>query len=352
MKRLIVCCDGTWSRADQETNGQPCPTNVVKLAFRVAKRDSSDTAQIIYYDQGVGSGNVLDKYSGGAFGDGLEENINEAYRFLIGNYEDGDEIFVFGFSRGAFTARSLCGMVRKCGILKRDSIRHYRDALALYRDENSPTDPKARDFRARHSLCGEQDVGIKFLGVWDTVGSLGIPLRGLRSLTRKQYQFHDTELSGTVQHAYHALSIDERRGPFEPTLWEYKPKPRQIVEQVWFAGVHSDIGGGYPESGLSDLTLDWMLMKAKSAGLTLDTAVVETDRTNGSFQGKLHASKTGFYRLTFGHSRPIGKDSAQGVDPTQRVHESVYRRWDSDPSYRPTNLRRYFAEAGDPRADS
>lgn len=107
MKRLILCCDGTWNRADQERNGTPCPTNVVKFAFRLAKRAPDGTLQIVFYDQGVGTGNLLDQYSGGAFGHGLEENILDAYRFLIGNYEEGDEIYLFGFSRGAFTARSI-----------------------------------------------------------------------------------------------------------------------------------------------------------------------------------------------------------------------------------------------------
>src|SRR5690606_17210148 len=118
MKRLVICCDGTWNRADQEEDDIPCPTNVVKIAFRIAKRDG-DIPQLVYYDEGVGTGNSLDRVTGGAFGRGLEENIHQAYRFLIANYEPGDEIFLFGFSRGAFTARSLGGMIRKCGILGR-----------------------------------------------------------------------------------------------------------------------------------------------------------------------------------------------------------------------------------------
>ncbi|MDF3010573.1 MAG: hypothetical protein K0S03_1369, partial [Burkholderiales bacterium] len=221
MKRLILCCDGTWNSADQERNGTPCPTNVVKLGYRVAKRDG-DIPQLIYYDQGVGTGNTLDRASGGAFGDGLEENIHDAYRFLVANYEPGDELYLFGFSRGAFTVRSIGGMIRKCGILERPM-----------------------QFRKSCSLIHEEPIPIRMIGVWDTVGSLGIPLRGLRWLTRREHQFHDTELSGSVQVACHALAIDERRAPFAPTLWDYKPKPGQQVEQVWFCGAHSDVGGGY-----------------------------------------------------------------------------------------------------------
>jgi uncharacterized protein (DUF2235 family) len=113
MKRLILCCDGTWNSADQASNGVPCPTNVVGTAFRVAKR-GGEILQIVYYDQGVGTGNLIDRLSGGAFGQGLSDNIYDAYRFLIANCESGDEIFLFGFSRGAFTVRSLGGLIRKC----------------------------------------------------------------------------------------------------------------------------------------------------------------------------------------------------------------------------------------------
>jgi len=232
VKRLVLCCDGTWNAADQERDGVPCPTNVVKLGYRVAKRDAGGTLQVIYYDQGVGTGNVVDRMSGGAFGRGVEDNIHDAYRFLIANYEPGDEIFLFGFSRGAFTVRSIGGMIRKCGILARPFVRYYRAANELYRNEEHPDDPGPTKFRHDYSVLRAQAIPIKLIGVWDTVGSLGIPLRGLRSLTRTKYQFHDTELSGTVQFAFHALAIDEHRAPFEPTLWAYKPKPAQHVEQV------------------------------------------------------------------------------------------------------------------------
>lgn len=346
MKRIVICCDGTWNRADQEHDGVPCPTNVVKLASRIAKSGEGGITQAIHYDQGVGTGNALDQYSGGAFGRGLEDNILDAYRFLIGNYEDGDEIFLFGFSRGAFTARSIAGMVRKCGILKRESIAQYRAARELYHSKDHPDDKPARDFKRDHSVCGEEDIRVKFVGVWDTVGSLGIPLRGLRFLTRTKYQFHDTQLSGTIQFAYHALSIDEHRAPFEPTLWDYKPKPGQTVEQVWFAGVHSDVGGGYPETEASDVPLEWMLEKARGAGLALDAKAMAALPTRGSPTGKLHDSKTGMYRVTPGINRKIGGD------PSQSVHPSVLARWDADRDYRPANLRQYLAAAGDPRAKS
>lgn len=358
MKRLVLCCDGTWNQADQEDKGVPCPTNVVKISCRIAKCDG-DIPQIIYYDQGVGSGNALDRLSGGAFGKGLEENIHDAYRFLVGNYEFGDELYLFGFSRGAFTARSIAGMVRKCGVLGREFVQHYRDAIALYRSEHRPTDAAAVKFRKDYSVGKGDDIKVKFIGVWDTVGALGIPLRGLRWLTADKYQFHDTELSGVVEHAYHALAIDERRAPFEPALWMYKPKPGQIIEQKWFCGVHSDVGGGYPERGLSDITLGWMIDKAKGAGLEFDSAAMQAHALQPDPRAPLHNSKTGLYRLTPGSDRVIGlaaktPDTPAAVasaDPTQSVHDSVLTRWDNDATYRPQALRDYFKRIGDRRGN-
>jgi uncharacterized protein (DUF2235 family) len=334
VRRLILCCDGTWNSADQEKNGTPCPTNVVKLGYRVAKRDG-DIPQLIYYDQGVGTGNTLDRLSGGAFGEGLEANIHDAYRFLVANYEPGDELYLFGFSRGAFTVRSVGGMIRKCGILERRAVRHYRDAIALYRDEQHPDDAHCVSFRKDY--CLSDKTTIRMIGVFDTVGALGIPLRGLRWLTRREHQFHDTELSGSVQVACHALAIDERRAPFAPTLWAYKPKPGQQVEQVWFCGSHGDVGGGYSETGLSDIALEWMIGKARAAGLAIDPAALAAYPLKPDPLGKLHNSKTGLYRLTAGIDRAIG------AEPTQSVHPSVRTRWDADPGYRPDSLQAVFA---------
>lgn len=343
MKRLILCCDGTWNTADQQHDGNPCPTNVVRIALRVAKRDG-DVLQVIFYDQGVGTGNLVDRLSGGAFGDGLEDNIHDAYRFLVANYELGDELYLFGFSRGAFTARSIAGMIRKCGILRRDHADRYGEALALYRNsEVHPDHETATTFRKDHCICRGEDIPIKLIGVWDTVGSLGIPLRGLRYLTRRKHQFHDTELSKTVEHAYHALAIDEHRAPFEPTLWVYKPKPRQTVEQVWFCGAHSDVGGGYPETDLSDISLQWMIEKAAGAGLAFDSVVVGNYRLSPNPLGVLHNSKTGLYRATMGIDRTVG------TDPTQSIHPSVLQRWDNM-DYRPASLRAYLERIKDPRA--
>jgi uncharacterized protein (DUF2235 family) len=335
MTSLVICCDGTWNDADQENDkGEPCVTNVLKLACRVAKRNADNDLQVVYYDQGVGTGNALDRATGGAFGDGLEANIHDAYRFLVANYEPNDRIYLFGFSRGAFTARSIAGMIRRCGILRRDKVREYKRAKETYRKARDAQDPIAEHFRSECAI--EPDTPIHCIGVWDTVGALGIPLRGFRALTHADYQFHDTTLSKRAKFAFHALAIDEHRAPFEPTLWDSVPVDGQLVKQVWFAGAHSNVGGGYSDHGLSDLALDWMMneVSAPGPGLLLDVAVKLALPTNPNFSEKPTNSKTGLYRVTPSLNRPIGA-SPSG---TEYLHRSVIAKWKGDGEYRPPSL--------------
>jgi uncharacterized protein (DUF2235 family) len=362
MKKLILCCDGTWNSADQQKNEVLCPTNVVRMAYRIAKRNA-DMVQIVYYVQGVGTGNRLDRLVGGAFGKGVDDNIFKAYRFLIANYEPGDEIYLFGFSRGAFTSRSIAGMIRKCGILSREHIDRYTEAQALYQNEEHPDEEGPKEFRKNYTVNQDEPTAIRFIGVWDTVGALGIPVRGLRRLSYKKHRFHNTELSSSVKYAYHALAIDERRTPFKPTLWEYVPKLAldggdQIVEQVWFPGVHSNIGGGYPDRSLADITLEWMIEKAKLAGLGFDGKVENIHTCTPDCNGKIYNSKKGIYRLSRGYDRTIGYSEKyfsdetsrnMGEDPTQSVHQSTLDRWDQDPGYRPPGLVDYFKKTKNER---
>ena len=183
---------------------------------------------------------------GGAFGVGLSRNVRECYRFLVENYEPGDELFFFGFSRGAFTARSPAGMVRNSGILRREHANRLDDAFALYRsrdDARAPRGTKATLFRRSFS----HEPRIHFIGVWDTVGALGIPVigLGLAALVNRRWGFHDTALSRTVDLAYHALAIDEERGPFVPAMWHQQARPAsRPSSRSGSPGAHSDVGGG------------------------------------------------------------------------------------------------------------
>jgi uncharacterized protein (DUF2235 family) len=324
---LVVCCDGTWNRPDQRTHGIVTPTNVWKVYSMLDRTGRDGVRQVRYYNRGVGTG-YLDRVRGGAFGWGLSKNVKAAYQFVVENYEVGDELFLLGFSRGAFTARSTAGLIRNVGILKdapagRDSTdaclrtrERIEEGYTIYRSKEEPDGPKARAFRAAHSWPGE--VRIRFLGVWDTVGSLGIPLPGPFRLLNRRWGFHDVRLSSRVAVARQALALDERRGPFEPTLWEPSktPAPGQSVKQVWFAGVHSDVGGGYAETGLADLTLCWMAREAAACGLGFragaftslasprrprpgdaSAGLAEGWYTRPDAAGTLHDSYTGFYRL-------------------------------------------------------
>lgn len=350
MKRLVVCCDGTWNSLDQLRGGTASPTNVAKLAYRIEKSAPGGVPQIVFYDEGIGLGNLSDRVLGAAFGAGLDEHIFRAYRFLVANYELGDEIFLFGFSRGAYTARSLAGMIRKCGVLNREQLEDYRKAVALYRNGDHPDDARPREFRDRASIGGDRPIAIKMIGVWDTVGALGIPLTQLKWITAPHYAFHDVELSGSVERAYHALAIDEHRDPFTPTLWPPIPKA-QTIEQVWFAGTHSNVGGGCPDHGLSDIALGWMIEKATGAGLAFDQTLLRGAHTLApNPRAPTYRLETMFNGWFLRRDRVIGQAvDKHGVrtanaDPTQSLHPTVLVRWNEVPAWRPQSLIRYFEE--------
>lgn len=352
-KAIVVCCDGTWNKADQTD-----PTNVQKL-FRAMP--ALDGRQVVRYVDGVGTGaGAFDKLVGGIFGFGLSARVLAAYRHVVENYEDGDRIFLIGFSRGAYTARSTAGMIRNVGVLKpgfRDD-RHYRTAMSIYRnrtsDSSKPDGRKATVFREQHSFSPR----IEFLGVWDTVGRLGIPLGGLRILhfISRRWLFHDTTLSSAVAAAYQALAIDERRRPFQPCLWTLSETAQrgdvdQIVEQVWFSGVHSNVGGGYRDTGLSDIALNWMASKAYDHGLRFTSsppadadgrtgAIKEWVATRPDPDGILVDSRTRFYRLIPPYVRPMGA----GRSSNQAVFYTAAARLESLSEYRTraSNLRAYL----------
>lgn len=334
-KNLVICCDGTWNTADQHSNGSPCPTNVIKVARAVRPVTVDGTAQVVFYLQGVGTHRGLDRFTGGAFGMGLSRNIQEAYRFIVHNMEQGDRLYVFGFSRGAYTARSLCGLVRKAGVLQKQHSERVPEAYALYRRPDvHPDDPAATRFRDQFSRV----VTIDFLGVWDTVGALGIPGR-LRRLTQRRHQFHDVRLSNVVRNAFHAVAIDEHRHAFQPSLWDDKVREGQRVEQVWFAGAHSNVGGGYPEAGLADEAFTWMKQRAEECGLAFDDAYVG-ERVRPNVMGTLWNSRTGMYRLRRAYHRPIGlaAPSNESLHPT-----ALHRYRTAAAEYAPRNLGMYIA---------
>jgi uncharacterized protein (DUF2235 family) len=282
MKRLVVCCDGTWNKPDNEN-----VTNVEKIARTVQSDPSAtgDVYQLVYYISGVGAGSYeADCLLGGAFGFGLFHNVIACYRFLAQNYEPGDEIFIIGFSRGAYTARSVAGMLASVGLLTKRALVEERlpEAVHLYQGTRMPEGAFGESVdEFKHDHCHAAKV--TFLGVFDTVGALGVP-----GFERDTPKFHSVQLSTQVLCARQALAIDETRLKFAPTLWEAPEEPADAptadprVKQVWFEGAHSDVGGGYAQTGLSDTSLLWMTREAHAAGLVFDSDLLGTYVDSGS----------------------------------------------------------------------
>jgi uncharacterized protein (DUF2235 family) len=286
-KRLVLCFDGTWN-AIADPN---IVTNVVKIANCVSVQDPKGFNQICYYNSGVGSGGPIDRVLGGVFGAGLKNNVKRGLAFLTLNYNKGDEIYLFGFSRGAYTARAVAGVLGAVGIP--EEIRHsevhwesYRK-IAKLRSQQRDLNTKSRRQKKRNDdlegqitaimtakdrpKCHEK-IKIKCIGVFDTVGSYGVPagmgLSGLPHLfTYWTRGFHSRRIGERVEVALHAMAIDEMRRPFMPTFWMRKKDDQlgedQIVEQMWFPGVHSNVGGGYDNTQLSDMSLVWMISRVR-----------------------------------------------------------------------------------------
>lgn len=308
-KRIVVCSDGTWNDPEDEN-----PTNVLRMARAVKPVAEDGIKQVVFYDWGVGS--YYEKARGGAFGVGIMKNIQDGYRFIVQNFNPGDEVFLFGFSRGAYTVRCLAGLMNNCGILKRTKADLIPDAFTMYKQRNAPPgSPKAKKWR-KDNTYGEDRGTVDFIGVWDTVGALGIPTRALAFMNEKDL-FYDSELGSNVRVARHAVSIDERRGDFVPTLWT--KKEAIDIKQVWFAGVHADVGGGYaPTEGklLSDIPLSWMASEADQCGLEFESHLYVKSRLDPA--AAQHRSYKGFYKVLGKQEREIPQDSV--------MHESVKKR--------------------------
>jgi uncharacterized protein (DUF2235 family) len=320
-KRIVICADGTWNDPEDEN-----PTNVLRVARAVKPIASDATRQVVFYDWGVGS--YHSKVRGGAFGVGIMKNIQDGYRFIVQNYHPGDEVVLFGFSRGAYTVRCLAGLLNNCGILKRSKADRIPEAFRLYKKRNTPpSSPAAGDWRKSHTY-GEGRGVVDFIGVWDTVGALGMPTRVLAFMDEKDL-FYDHELGSNVRVARHAVSLDERRGDFEPTLWT--KKEAVDIKQVWFAGVHADVGGGYAATAdgrsLSDIPLAWMAAEAGRFGLEFESHLVRKTKLDPG--APRHRSHRGFYRVLKKRERRIPLESV--------MHESVKKRHETT-GYRSKSL--------------
>jgi len=354
-KRLAVFLDGTWNAVG--TN-----TNVWRLRC-LCESDCEDAAQLRYYDAGVNG------VFGGGFGKGLSDNVREAYDWIVEHYEDGDEIFIFGFSRGAFTARSLAGLIATLGLLKPGGPLGADQLYSRYRMADTdrtifrlrgglPDTTKEEELLLKYS----REAEIKMVGVWDTVGALGVAVPGLPGIGSAKFRFHHTGLRRPIQNAYHAVAIDEHRKKFLPTLWTVRTPPGQppsptrpisSVEQRWFVGAHANVGGGCQSDLLAQIPLRWMMRKASALGLRfrndLDLDGSEAlDSISDSYAEFLH----GIYRFfSRRHHRPVGAVPRVGPDGThtvvnETIDTSVFERWRTFSDYRPPSLVEWATRYG------
>ncbi|MEO1310089.1 MAG: DUF2235 domain-containing protein [Pseudomonadota bacterium] len=356
MKRIVICCDGTWNELDYRERPT---TNVVKMAQSICLSDDAGGApveQIVFYDEGVGTleGERID---GGGFGDGLNQNVIDAYTFLVFNYNPGDEIFIFGFSRGAYTARSLVGMIRNSGVVRRELAPYIPQAFDLYADEKLHPDSAACwSFRDKTGYDGwwvsrtrlpdgsynsepsgfdrHKQHTVAYLGVWDTVGSLGVPgVFNAVAGRRENAGFHDLILTSIVERARHAVAIDERRRVFSPSLWKrekldllnggFDEADGDRYQQKWFPGDHGSVGGGGDLTGLSDQALQWV-----AEGASLNGASLAYDKqfsnVNHTVRGKNKRGKEIAKEIRF---QPDGQAPLQNIsDDYRREHIGAFGR--------------------------
>lgn len=329
-KRIVLCADGTWNTphgVDVAVND----TNVRKLYCAL----TDVPEQLSYYDSGVGTdGTPIDHLIGGAMGEGLFQKIQENYQYLAYVWDPGDDIFLFGFSRGAYTARSLGGMIARFGVPTKNfdnmTVRKIFDAYRL-----TDAGQKAAAKTSLTAEYGLTDVTVKMIGVWDTVGSLGIPGIVFSAFDQRRYGFLDTTLHPCVQKAYHAVCLDERRAQFMPTLWTNEDgSPRandDQVQQVFFSGGHCDVGGSYVESQLSDIAMSWMLKKAVALGLTVNDAAMKQYSNVGAANalGMQHDE----WKVV-----PWGIPKHRTIPANAVICNSVQMRLDGMKEYAPENL--------------
>ena len=283
-KNIVIFSDGTGQEGGKGNN-----TNVYKLFNMIEDRTEN---QVSFYDRGLGTG--WRKITGNIGGMGISQNIYECYKFLFENYMAGDNIFLFGFSRGATTVRSLSSFIHYFGILPKSRPELIKKAYRIYKI----SDDKERKKRADELVARNHNhwTKIKFLGVWDTVAALGVPIKSLDIFVDWifffRHKYHNLILSESVENARQALAIDDERLTFHPKIWDKEIKNYQTMKQVWFSGMHTDVGGGYKEEELSDIPLVWMIEEAKIAGLKIYPK--HKVKIHPNADGFMHDSRKGF----------------------------------------------------------
>ncbi|MGR9100160.1 MAG: DUF2235 domain-containing protein [Gammaproteobacteria bacterium] len=358
-KRIVLCSDGTGNQG-----GVGEDSNVYKLYSAVELRHA-DLEQLKFYDNGVGTNNnKIIRAVSGAFGFGFGRNVRDLYEFLAKHYRPGDEVYFFGFSRGAATVRAVTGFIDACGLVDLDMFPEVKgdpigtdlliwDIFRLYERRLSNPE-KAAEFKKNKAIhhpefAPDGNLRIKFLGVWDTVSALGFPqdwsivVEKFFALADRlsdyvfPHLFYNYRLNDSIEFAYQALSIDDERETFKPRLWRHGRG--RTVEQVWFAGVHANVGGGYPRTGLSNVALQWMMTKARGAGLVFQADAFKQVCEQAHELGRLYDSRSGlgaYYRYK---PRDIKELAAEMDIETVKFHDTVFHRIDHGiAGYAPGNM--------------
>ncbi|KIK54083.1 hypothetical protein GYMLUDRAFT_1024368 [Collybiopsis luxurians FD-317 M1] len=350
MKRIIVACDGTGQSLSRgEYSGS---TNVNRLCHALS--NSSDTIQqIVFYQSGIGTedlgwGDVGALYCQ-ALGEGIEENIDDAYTFIMNNYQPGDKIFIFGFSRGAFTARVLANFMARVGVYhKPDYTWGFKRAIKAYKDGTLDKDIKIHKYytpRFGEPVSKVHEVEIEVVGCWDTVASLGVPEWTNPGGVSGKYRHFSGSLVKGIKHAFHALALDECRRPFSPTMW-YLPKDTEAaksidLQQCWFPGVHTNVGGGYHDQAIADLTLAWMIDRCRpfldfdskyiNLLVSLDHQPWNIHSSDRWGRGRWYDSYRQGQTWTWKYRTPgaYTDDDGETKETNETIHPSVLARWQS-----------------------
>ena len=316
MKNIILCFDGTWQKPGTGDGFHSEESNIRTLYNMFDKEDES--AQVVCYDEGVGS-HWYDHVLGGVFGRGLSKNIRDMYKELINLYEDGDKVYVYGCSRGAYSARSLCGFIYACGLLKKSSSnRKIKQAFELYKSNDLNRKINQKKYKKKNKLCP-----IEALGIFDTVGSLGIPFEMFDSIN-KYHNFHDTKVNREIKNVFHAKALDEKRKFFPLTPIDKNPNNTTTrIVASWFVGVHCDIGGGYKEHNtLKNISLEWMYKLSKESKVIFSEESYVFEHENPD---KIYDSYTNFYKPFGERKRVVNEDDV--------IHSSALERMANDEDY-------------------
>ena len=372
-KRIVLCLDGTWNNptmTKEREDGRKVfkPTNVLKMARAVRPLAKDGVHQVVYYDTGVGalgkypgtSNKVIgysDKLWGGAHGAGFEANVEQAATFLTNNYLKGDKVFLLGFSRGAAQARALADFISWLGGLPIKSDAYYLPRFyRFYLEHRGERPPSAMaDDEEKAAVIRLQDANIELLAVWDTVIALGSRVKAAFGWDSSKRDFYVAQSpTACVQHARQAIAIDERRFDFKMEVWQSKNEALSM-KQKWFAGVHSNVGGGYANDGLANVTLDWFVDEASELGLDFDNKFLQPYRKYP--QDQAHDTRTAWMKIEdtvgIGFRRRVRNLTGHPASAELEVDKSVFTRLFADPGshnhlelYRPNNLLEFLEGLG------